>query len=74
MNNIASDYEVTEDVTAGYVQGTHQNGPPTVIAGVRYERTEIDSDSTRAFQGRFVPVSPNGSYDNVLPGLHARYN
>lgn len=74
VNDIASDYEVTEDVLAGYVQSTYERGPLTVIAGVRYERTEIDSDSTRAFQGEFVPVSSSGSYDNVLPGLHVRYN
>jgi TonB-dependent receptor len=74
VNNIASDYEVTEDVVAGYVQSTYEQGPLTVIAGVRYERTEIDSDSTRAFDGEFIPVSSSGSYDNLLPGLHVRYD
>jgi TonB-dependent receptor len=73
VNDIASDYEVTEDVIASYAQSTYESGPLTVIAGVRYERTEIDSDSTRAYQGAFTPVSTSGSYDNVLPGLHARY-
>ncbi|MDY6984615.1 MAG: TonB-dependent receptor, partial [Pseudomonadota bacterium] len=73
VNDIASDYEVTEDVIAGYVQSTYERGPLTVIAGLRYERTDIDSDSTRAFDGAFVPVSSSGSYDNLLPGLHVRY-
>lgn len=73
VNDIASDYEVTEDVIASYVQSTYESGPLTVIAGVRYERTEMESDSTRAYQGAFTPVSTSGSYDNVLPGLHARY-
>lgn len=73
VNDISADYEVTEDVLASYLQSTYENGPWTVIAGVRYERTEVDSDSTRAYQGAFVPVSSSGSYDNVLPGLHVRY-
>ncbi len=74
VNNIAADYKVTEDVVASYVQSTYQRGPLTVIAGLRYERTEIDSDSTRAFEGAFLPVSSGGSYDNLLPGLHVRYD
>jgi TonB-dependent receptor len=73
VNNISSDYEVTEDVIASYVQGTYERGPLTVIAGLRYERTEVDSDSTRAYQGAFVPVSSRGSYENLLPGVHVRY-
>lgn len=74
VNDIASDYQVTEDVLAGYLQGTYQRGPLTLIAGVRYERTEIESDSTRAFNGEFIPASASGSYDNLLPGLHVRYD
>jgi len=74
VNDIGSDYEVIEDVTAGYLQGTYQRGPLSVIAGLRYERTELDSDSTRAYQGQYAPVSTSGSYDNLLPGLHVRYD
>lgn len=74
VNDTSSDYEVTEDVIAGYAQSTYERGPLTVIAGLRYERTTIDSDSTRAYQGEYVPVSSNGSYDNLLPGLHVRYD
>ena len=74
VNDTSSDYDVTEDVTAGYLQGTYVRGPLTVIAGVRYERTELDSNSTRAYQGAFIPVSASGSYDDVMPGLHVRYN
>lgn len=74
VNNIGSDYEVTEDVLASYMQGTYERGPLTVIAGLRYERTDIDSSSTRAFEGDYLPVSASGSYDNLLPGLHVRYN
>jgi TonB-dependent receptor len=73
VNDVSSDYEVTEDVIASYLQSTYEQGALTIIAGVRYERTEVDSDSTRAYQGAFVPVSSSGSYDNVLPGLHVRY-
>ncbi|HVF18563.1 MAG TPA: TonB-dependent receptor [Steroidobacteraceae bacterium] len=73
VNDISSDYEVTEDVLAGYLQSTYERGPLNVIAGLRYERTDIDSESTRAYQGAFVPVNASGSYDNLLPGVHVRY-
>lgn len=74
VNDIGSDYEVTEAVAASYVQGTYQHGPLTLIGGLRYERTEVDSSSTRAYEGDFLPASASGSYDNLLPGLHLRYD
>src|SRR5690606_37532995 len=73
-NDIGSDYEVTEAVAASSVQGTYQHGPLTLIGGLRYERTEVDSSSTRAYEGDFLPASASGSYDNLLPGLHLRYD
>lgn len=70
QNNIANDYDVTEKVSAAYGQFTFRRDALTVIGGLRYERTEIDTASTRALAGAFTPVTASGSYDNWLPGLH----
>ncbi len=74
LDNIGSDFTVSEDVYAGYGQATIKRGPFTVIAGMRYERTEVDTDSTRASDDVYLPVSDSGSYHNWLPGLHLRYD
>ena len=71
------DFEVTEEVTAGYVMGTLDVGRATVIGGVRVERTETDFS---AFDLIFVdgdpeqpaPVSGDRSYTHWLPSLHLR--
>ncbi|RAK56689.1 TonB-dependent receptor [Phenylobacterium deserti] len=73
LNNVASDFKVSEDVAAAYAQFIFERGPLTVIGGLRYERTEVDTSSTRALNGGFSPVSASGSYDNWLPGLHLKY-
>jgi TonB-dependent receptor len=74
LSNIANDYDVSEDVAAAYGQFTFERGPVTVIGGLRYERTEVESQSTRQASGAFTPISRSGSYENWLPGLHVRYD
>lgn len=73
-NNLSADYEVTEDVFAGYGQATFVKGPLTVIGGVRYERTEVDSQSVRINGGAITPIEAEGDYDQWLPSLHAVWN
>ncbi|WP_374274233.1 TonB-dependent receptor [Brevundimonas sp.] len=74
----AEDFQATEDVTAGYLMGTWDNGPWRVIAGARVENTQFDAD------GNQLTFDENGDlslssrsvstdYTNVLPGVHVRY-
>ncbi len=74
------DYEVREEVTAGYVMGTAEFGRATWIGGVRYERTANDFS---AFDVVFVDgdavsdpprqVRGDKDYENWLPSLQVNY-
>jgi TonB-dependent receptor len=69
----SGDYEVTEDVYAGYGQASYEFGDLTVLGGLRYERTEVESDALRNQGGVLSRVSNSGAYDNWLPGVHLQY-
>jgi TonB-dependent receptor len=73
------DYEVQEDVTAGYMMGSVDVGAATIVGGVRVERTEVDFT---AYDVTFVDGDIDGtppqvrgskSYTNWLPGVQARW-
>ncbi|HAF80964.1 MAG TPA: TonB-dependent receptor, partial [Brevundimonas sp.] len=68
------DYDVTEDVFAGYAQASYRVGDLTLLGGLRYEKTEVSSDAARLSGGVLTPVSNSGDYDNWLPSLHLRWN
>jgi TonB-dependent receptor len=70
----SGDYRVDEDVYAGYAQGSVKLGTLTLLAGLRYERTEIDSRGVRATGNVLTPVADSGSYGNWLPGVHLRWD
>jgi TonB-dependent receptor len=73
----SGDYEVQEDVYAAYGQASYEFGPLTVLAGLRYERTETESDAFQNVTGGTAPglrpVHNAGSYDNWLPSVHAEW-
>lgn len=66
-------YDVSEDVQAGYAQASYRFGDLTVLGGVRYERTKVESDAVRNTAGVLTPVSNSGSYGNWLPSLHLQW-
>lgn len=70
----SGDYRVDEDVYAGYAQGSVKLGTLTLLAGLRYERTEVDSRGVRATGNVLTPVADSGSYGNWLPGVHLRWD
>ncbi|WP_030541051.1 TonB-dependent receptor [Sphingobium sp. DC-2] len=72
--SVAGNYEVSEDVYAGYLQGSTRIGNVTLLGGLRYERTEISSDAYRAVDGTLTQITTDGSYDNWLPSAHIRWN
>lgn len=67
------DYEVKENIYAAYAQASYSWGDFTVLGGVRYEHTEVDSDAVRSSGGVLTPVSNSGSYDNWMPSLHVEW-
>ncbi len=66
-------YGVQEDVYAGYGQASYKMGDVTLLAGLRYERTEVDSDGVRNAAGVLTPTRNSGSYDNWLPSVHLQW-
>ena len=61
------DYQVKENITAGYLMGQLQVGTATFIAGARVERTETDFD---AYDIQFV----DGDAENPPPQVHGEKN
>lgn len=67
--------EITEDVFAAYAMSRLKIGDMGVLAGIRFERTDVSAtgalsdprDATR------TSVTRDGSYDRFFPGLHLRY-
>jgi TonB-dependent receptor len=68
------DYRVDEDVYAAYGQGSLKLGALTLLAGLRYERTEVDSSGLRTQGTTLTPVETGGTYGNWLPGAHLRWD
>ncbi|HEY0966529.1 MAG TPA: TonB-dependent receptor [Opitutaceae bacterium] len=77
---------VTEDVSAGYLMGNVRIGKLTALGGVRYERTEVESEAWVIQRTRADIADPvlraateysrreiAGSYDHTLPSVHLSY-
>lgn len=75
---IGGDWRFQEDVYAGYGLVRHHGDRHTIIAGVRYEKTETTADgfSRRTVAGadQFTPTSRDNSYDDLLPSITASYD
>lgn len=68
------DYDVTEDVYAAYGQGSYRIGDVTLLAGVRYEKTEVGSQAVRSTNGVLTPANNEGGYENWMPSAHLRWD
>lgn len=70
----ASDYDLTEDILAGFVMATVERGPLQAIGGVRVEATSVDS-SGFLLQGTTTAnrVDSSGDYTELLPALLINY-
>jgi TonB-dependent receptor len=79
-SNIA-DFNVDEDIYAGYILGRLDQGALRLIGGVRVEQTrnEVRASRVELVEGEddsVVNVTPNSfnrDYTNVLPSLNVRY-
>ncbi len=84
-----SDFEVDEDISAGYVMARWENGPLMVVGGIRVEHTEnditgnlvelVEEGGTRdgvVLDEDTVFITPNEfdkSYTDWMPSLSMRY-
>lgn len=69
----SGNYDVKEDVYGGYAQASYEIGDLTLLAGLRYERTEVESNAVRNTRGVLTPVRNSGSYGNLLPSIHVQW-
>ncbi len=77
-NSDPGTFDAQERITAGYGMGSYETGPLRILAGVRYEQTDID------YTGREVVINEVGqyeathirrgtsSYGNFFPSIHGR--
>lgn len=77
-NSLGSDYDVGEQIYAGYAMATLKLGALTLIPGVRVEHTEDDVKAklvtaTSTLTQDYNSFS-NRSYTDVFPGLNARFD
>ncbi len=72
-NAVLGDYDVGEQITAGYLMADLDFGIVSILAGVRVEHTKTDVTGYRLVNGGTVEqVSASGEYTDVLPGLHLK--
>jgi len=72
-NQFASDYFFKESVLAAYGMGTYENETLEVIAGLRLEKTNVDTRGFLRREGVATDVDANSSYTDWLPSLIATY-
>ncbi len=85
INSESFFYDAGEDVYAAYVQGKIQFNKLRILAGVRYEKTDVVYDALRleieppatddspAVPVSSEPIQGSNSYDFLLPMLHLKY-
>lgn len=81
INSRAEDYDIHEDIHAGYLMGNLSFGRLNALAGVRVEYTDFSADGTRVTEDSssggppvLVELSRDNDYINVFPGLHLKYH
>jgi len=70
--DLSSQYDLVEQVSAGYIMDTIDIGNARIIAGIRVEGTSLRTVSFDA-NTNLVDVKNSGSYINVLPSAAIRY-
>ena len=65
---------IDETLLSGYVMQTFNMAWGNIIAGVRVEDTEYETDGSRLVGAVPEPLSVKRSYTNVLPSVHVNYD
>ncbi len=73
-SNVTSDFTVNERIYGGFGQASAEIDALQVVAGLRFERTEIESTATRTLAGVNTPANREGGYESWLPSVHLRWN
>lgn len=70
-----NDYRINEDITAGYLQFSHElNERLQLVAGLRREQTRFEARGQQVSASNALSErSSERRYGHWLPGLHARY-
>lgn len=78
IDSTVADYQIDEQILAGYAMGTFEFDQLTVVAGVRIEQTDVDlqgfavdavdEDNLLSIRREF-----SDDYSNVLPSINAKY-
>ncbi len=71
--NRGADYHLTEDVYAAYGMGLYATQKWRVIAGLRYEQTDVSDKLYRVEDGVVLPDRFSHSYNKTLPSVHVSY-
>ena len=66
-------FDISEDILAGYVQNKWRSGPLEILAGLRVEHVELESNGVLAAAGVLTPRSVTQEYTDVFPSLHINY-
>jgi TonB-dependent receptor len=78
-NADTEDYQASETIASVYGMATLDFGSIEVVAGARYEHTDMAYDGKRLLfdaSGNYVsttPVTSSSSYGTLFPALHVRY-
>ena len=73
VSDNSADYGVEETITSAYVMGSKTFANLELIAGVRFERTEVNSSGNVLRNGAAQRVQAGADYSNVMPSLIANY-
>jgi TonB-dependent receptor len=74
------DFDMRENIDAGYLMGGYETGNWHWVGGARVERTDFTAHGVRVLaddtsdEVQFLPVSARKRYTDVLPQLNLRYD
>lgn len=73
-DSLLGDFDSEEQVLAAYAMGKLTLGKTSVLAGVRAERTEFDTEGWEYREPSASKRKVSRTYDKILPGLHLRHD
>lgn len=75
VESAINDYDIDEDIDAGYLMGRTEFGSWRLVGGARYEHTSTRSQGSAydAVSDSFTSRNSDRSYGNWLPSAHLRY-
>ncbi len=73
-SGLSGDYRFDEDVAAGYALLEGRGERFNLVAGVRYEKTDVTVDRFAVARGVATPVRESNDYDDFLPSAVFSYD